>query len=102
MQTDSTLNQHQQQNPHLVLYELFDYAHLTQLKQHLWFWLRITVTNGYTKKYYHYNDRDRIINLYEHLEKLLEASYLIYQDRKEELKLLHRQLQEKELEEEEE
>ena len=93
------LTSNQKQNPHLVFYELFDYASLSQLREHLWFWLRLTITNGYTKKYYRYNDRDRIISLYEHLEKLLEASYLIYADKKEELQQLHRRLQEQELEE---
>jgi hypothetical protein len=91
------LSKHEIENPHLVFYQLFDYAGLSQLKQHLWFWLRLTITGGYNKKYVHYNERDRIINLYEHLEKLLEASYLLYSERKEELKLLHRKLMEDEL-----
>jgi HEPN domain-containing protein len=105
MQTISethTLNKQQTANPHLVFYELFDYAHLSQLKEHLWFWLRLTITNGYTKKYYRYNDRDRIISLYEHLEKLLEASHIIYWDKKDELRKLHHQLLQEELGDEEE
>jgi hypothetical protein len=92
-----TLSGHETQNPYLVFYTLFDYAGLPHLRENLWQWLRLTVTGGYTKKYFDYNDREKIFVLYEHLEKLLEATYLIYQDRKEELRRLHEQILEEEL-----
>ena len=91
------LSQHETENPGLVLYELFDYASLPRLKQHLWQWLRITVTGGFSKKYLHYNERENLFTFYEHFEKLLEAAYIIYSDRKEELRKQHRQLMEEEL-----
>jgi hypothetical protein len=93
-----SLTPHQTENPCLVFYELFDYASLPQLKKHLWQWLKLTVTGGYTKKYFDYRERESILNLYEHLEKLLEASFIIYSDKKEELRKQHRQLQEEALE----
>jgi hypothetical protein len=94
------LTDHEAENPCLVFYELFDYASLPQLKEGLWLWLKLTVTGGYTKKEFQYNDRANILTLYEHLEKLLEASYLIYSDRKEELRRLHHQIIRDELREE--
>lgn len=92
-----TLTSHQTENPGLVIYELFDYASLPMLKDHLWQWLKLTVTGGYNKKYFDYRERESILTFYEHLEKLLEASYLIYSDRKEELRRLHHQILEEEL-----
>lgn len=87
----------QTQNPALVFYELFDYASLPMLKDHLWQWLKLTVTGGYNKKYFDFRERENILTFYEHLEKLLEASYIIYNDRKEELRKLHHQILEEEL-----
>ena len=95
------LSKKEREHPLLVLYQLFDYASLSHLKEHLWQWLKLTVTNGYTKKYLQYNDRDRIITLYEFIEKLIEASHVIYSERKEELRKLHHRLLEAELDEEE-
>ena len=91
------LSKHEVENPALVFYELFDYASLPHLKEHLWQWLKLTVTGGYTKKYFDYRERESILVLYEHLEKLLEASFIIYSNRKEELRKLHHLLLEEEL-----
>ena len=91
------LSKHETENPGLVLYELFDYASLPRLKQHLWQWLKITVTGGFSKKYLHYNERENLFTFYEHFEKLLEAAYIIYSDRKEELRKQHHQLMQEEL-----
>ncbi len=93
------LSPHQTENPALVFYELFDYSSLPMLKEHLWQWLKLTVTGGYNKKYFDYRQRESILVLYEHLEKLLEASYIIYSDKKEELRGLHHQILEEELKE---
>ena len=90
------LSKEQRKEPLLVLYELFDYAGLPSLKAYLWDWLKLTLTSGYRKKWVKYRERERILLLYEHLEKLLEASYLLYLDRKEDLRLLHGKLREEE------
>jgi HEPN domain-containing protein len=76
------LNTDEKTNPFLVLHQLFDFANVAGIKDLLWQWLKITVTGGYTKKYTSYNEREHIVLLYEHLEKLLEASHLIYLSRK--------------------
>lgn len=104
MQTNTgiqKLSPHQTENPALVFYELFDYASLPMLKDHLWQWLKLTVTGGYTKKYFNYRERESILVLYEHLEKLLEASYIIYNDQKEDLRKHHHRILEEELQEDE-
>jgi hypothetical protein len=104
MQTNTgahNLTPNQIENPCLVFYELFDYASLPQIREHLWQWLKLTVTGGYTKKYFDYRERESILTLYEHLEKLIEASWIIYSDRKEELRKLHHQILDRELNTEE-
>jgi HEPN domain-containing protein len=98
--TPHKLTKAEGEHPLLILHQLFDYASLPQLREHLWHWLKLTVTNGYTKNYFHYNDRDRIITLYEFLEKLIEASYLIYSGKKEELRHLNHSLMNTDLDEE--
>jgi hypothetical protein len=91
------LSEKETENPLLVFYQLFDYASLPHLKEHLWSWLKLTVTAGYHKKYIHYNERDNIITLYEHMEKLIEAAYVLYSDRKEELRKQYQLLRDEEL-----
>lgn len=70
----SSLNKGQADNPQQVLADLFDFAHLPELKQMLWDWLKTTVTGSYNKTL---NNRERatIVLLYEYLDKLLEANY---------------------------
>lgn len=78
------LSQEEINDPHLVFDRLFDFAHLPDLREMLWRWLKITVTNGYTKNLYQFRDRDAILVLYEYLEKLLEAAWLLHQQAGEE------------------
>jgi len=73
-------------NPYLVFYKLFDFAHLPQIRTILWNWLRITVAGGYNKDICHFRERHRILYFYEFLEKVIEASHILYQERKEELR----------------
>jgi len=86
----SALSKDEIDHPELVLTELFDFAHLPELKKLLWDWLKATVTGTYNKTL---NNRERasILLLYEYLEKLLEANHLIHQ--------AHQKLQEQQLDE---
>lgn len=77
----SALNKEEINNPQLVLTELFDFAHLPELKILLWNWLKATVTGSYNKTL---NNRERasILILYEYMEKLLEANHLLHTEQK--------------------
>ncbi len=77
----SSLTKEESDNPQQVLAELFDFAHLPELKQLLWDWLKTTVTGSYNKTL---NNRERsnILLLYEYLDKLLEANHLLHSELK--------------------
>ncbi len=72
----SLLNREEINNPQLVLTELFDFAHLPELKMLLWGWLKATVTGSYNKNLTN-RERESILLLYEYMEKLLEANHLL-------------------------
>ena len=63
-------------NPYLVIDELFDFAHLPDVQELLWDWLKTTVTNGYHKNL-NASERYAIITLYEKLRKLVEAVHVL-------------------------
>ncbi|MBW0177778.1 hypothetical protein [Sediminibacterium sp.] len=73
----SALTREEINNPQLVLAELFDFAHLPELKIMLWDWLKTTVTGSYNKTLTN-RERAAILLLYEYMEKLLEANHLLY------------------------
>ena len=77
----SSLSREEMSNPQQVLAELFDFAHLPELKQMLWEWLKTTVTGTYHKTLSS-RERASILLLYEYLDKLLEANYLMNAERK--------------------
>ena len=52
----------------------------------LWNWLKVTVSGGYNKDICDFRERHRILYFYEFLEKVIEASHILYQERKEELR----------------
>jgi HEPN domain-containing protein len=64
-------------DPMRVVYELFDYAHLPDLRNTLWEWLKTTVSGNYNKPSLHYKDRESLLAFYEKLQRLLEASHLL-------------------------
>ncbi len=71
------LTKEETENPALVLDELFDFAHLPQLRYLLWEWLKITVSGSY----HHLeepNEKESVLFLYEKMQKLIEASHLIW------------------------
>lgn len=75
--TLSALTREEINNPQLVLAELFDFAHLPELKIMLWNWLKTTVTGSYNKTLTN-RERAAILLLYEYMEKLLEANHLLH------------------------
>jgi len=77
----STLTKEEMNNPQLVLAELFDFAHLPELKMMLWEWLKATVTGSYNKTLSK-KEKASILLLYEYIEKLLEANHLLHIEQK--------------------
>jgi hypothetical protein len=68
-------------DPYLVIDELFDFADLADIKELLWSWLKTTVTGTYHKNL-SATERSAIIDLYEQLEKLVEAVQVIHTSKK--------------------
>ena len=64
-------------NPMKVVHEVFDYAHLPDLRNTLWDWLKTTVSGNFNKRSLHYKDRESLLAFYEKIEKLLEAAHLL-------------------------
>ncbi len=63
-------------NPQIVIDELFDFAHLPELRSMLWDWLKSTVSGNYPEDLSK-EERVAILLLYEKIEKLVEAAYLL-------------------------
>ena len=69
-------------DPNLVLEELFDFAHLPEWRNILWDWLKITVSGSYNAETSTSSERASILFVYEKLQKLIEASHLMYTKQK--------------------
>ncbi len=74
------LTKEQQVNPLLVLENFFTTYHLKDVREVLWEWLTAGLTNE--RAYNDARDRSNLIFLYEHVESLAEAAYVILKDRK--------------------
>lgn len=72
------LTKEEMENPNLVLEELFDFAHLPEIRNLLWEWLKTTVTGDFNESL-DPREKSAILFLYEKMQKLIEASYLILQ-----------------------
>lgn len=86
------LTPEEEAQPGLVYHRLFDRAHLPTLREHLWIWLRMTVTGGFSSDQFDQQDREQLMFLYEDVARLLEAAHIEYSVRREELLQLDRQL----------
>lgn len=75
------LTSREKADPFLVIEELFDFAHLSDMREMLWAWLKATVIGSYPKKLTQ-SERADIIELYEKLEKLIEAVHLMHEKKK--------------------
>ncbi|HEX7905951.1 MAG TPA: hypothetical protein VF487_18895 [Chitinophagaceae bacterium] len=74
------LSQAETNDPLQVIHSFYDYAHLPQVRELLWKWLKATVTgtfnSGLTRR-----ERDSLTHFFEHLEKLIEATHIIHQQK---------------------
>jgi hypothetical protein len=69
-------------NPHQVIYELFDFAHLPRIRELLWEFFKTTVIGNYTHEL-HRRERELLVMVYEKIEKLIEAAHIINEKQKE-------------------
>lgn len=72
-----TLTQTEIAVPQLVIDDLFDFAHLPDIRELMWEWLKVTVTGTYHKELSS-SERSAILILYERLTKLVEAAHVIH------------------------
>lgn len=75
------LTREEAENPQTVLDEFFDYAHLPEVRDMLWLWLKTTV-NGDFSDGLDGRERSSILFFYEKVEKLIEATHLLYMQQK--------------------
>lgn len=80
--TPRKLSPQEIKDPNLALFHFFDYSSLPRIREHLWEWLKTTVSGTYNTKLLDKNTRYDIIHLYEHIEKLIEAAWLIHTKQK--------------------
>jgi len=64
-------------DPQLVIDDLFDFAHLPDIRELLWDWLKVTVTGTYHKDL-SASERSAILTLYEKMNRLVEAAHVIH------------------------
>lgn len=77
------LNKEEVENPYLVIEELFDFAHLPEIRNLLWEWLKTTVTGDFNESL-DTREKSSLLFFYEKIEKLIEASHIILQLQKKE------------------
>ena len=75
------LSKEELEDPYLVIDELFDFAHLPEIRELLWEWLKTTVIGSFPKKLTA-SERSAILGLYEKLEKLIEAVQVLQNNKK--------------------
>lgn len=69
-------------NPHQVIYELFDFAHLPRIRELLWEFFKTAVTGNYSHDL-NRRERELLVTMYEKIEKLVEAAHIINEKQKE-------------------
>ena len=70
------LSKEEIENPYQVIHAFFDYAHLPQIREHLWEWLKLTVSGNYNKE--SCRERTNLLYFYEKIEQLVEAVHIIH------------------------
>lgn len=71
------LSKEEVEHPLLVIDELFDYAHLPDVRELLWLWLKTTV-NGDFSDGLDQHERGSILFFYEKMERLVEAAHILH------------------------
>jgi HEPN domain-containing protein len=74
------LTEEEMANPYLVIRDTFSCAYILEIRKMLWAWLKSSLAENYsgsTRK----KEQLNLIDVYERLEKLIEASYLIYEEK---------------------
>jgi hypothetical protein len=64
-------------DPQRVIDELFDFAHLPDIRELMWEWLKVTVAGTYHKEM-NASERSALLSLYEHLTRLVEAAHVLH------------------------
>lgn len=72
------LSSQETENPSLVFDELFDFAHLPEIRDMLWVWLKATVCGSFHRTLSR-TEKENLLALYEKMQKLVEAAYLVQQ-----------------------
>jgi hypothetical protein len=67
-------------DPSLVIASLFDFAHLPQVRAHLWELFKTLVAGNYPEL--KRREKTDFIILYEKLEKLIEAAHIIHRGKR--------------------
>ena len=75
------LSVREQASPILAMEDFFDFADMEDARQLLWQWLKTTVTGTYHKEL-NASERTAILTLYEKTAKLIEASFLLQQQKR--------------------
>lgn len=79
------LSEEENENPWIVIDNLFDYARLPQIRELLWASFKTTVTGDYNNALER-RERQDVVWLYEYMEKLVEALHIMHCERKQESK----------------
>ena len=67
-------------DPERVIHQFFDYAHLPEVRAHLWDWLKSTVTGDFNSL--SLQERGNLLYFFEQLEKLVEDAHIIHEQGK--------------------
>lgn len=73
------LSKEEIEDPYRVIHDFFSYAHLPQIREALWEWLKLTASGSYHKQ--PRRDRHNLLYLYEKVELLVEAAHIIHRQR---------------------
>jgi hypothetical protein len=74
------LSKEERVDPFQVIHGLFDYAHLPQIRESLWGWLKLTVSGTYHRE--SLTDKSNVIYLYERIAQLVEAAHILHRQGK--------------------
>ena len=70
------LSKQEMKDPHLVIEDFFNYAHLPQVRDKLCQWFETTVTGNFSKQLSG-RERSNMVFFYKQIERLVEAAHII-------------------------